>query len=283
MAVSVVRCCGGASIGCTCRPSARSSAGSAARRRIGTLVAVCVLVLATHVATAGAEDAPQPPAMPAMPTISVQVDVSIPGVSVNVQTGAVDISVSTESVDVSVSVSSAGTSPSIDVAGSKPQQTTPNDGSTDCCNGGERDVDRGRHIRDEGPGASSGSAGATSTGSNSGGQRGACSRRGATRARRSPEAHGGESGDSTTHDRAAEERHAGCRRGAIRCHSSSAASRRRLGPNVDEGSPVRATALPVEHMRDNRLLLQLGLLVALLYLVCLAGWFSATTLRRTRA
>jgi hypothetical protein len=36
-------------------------------------------------------------------------------------------------------------------------------------------------------------------------------------------------------------------------------------------------------MRDNRLLLQLGLLVALLYLVCLAGWFSSTTRRRRRA
>ena len=54
-------------------------------------------------------------------------------------------------------------------------------------------------------------------------------------------------------------------------------------PDVDERPPVRATALPVEHMKDNRLLLQLGLLVALLYLMCLAGWFSATTLRRRRA
>jgi hypothetical protein len=54
-------------------------------------------------------------------------------------------------------------------------------------------------------------------------------------------------------------------------------------PGVAEASPVRAAALPVEHMRDNRLLLQLGLLVALLYLVCLAGWFSATTMRRRRA
>ena len=32
-------------------------------------------------------------------------------------------------------------------------------------------------------------------------------------------------------------------------------------------------ALPEEHVRDNRLLLQLGVLAAFLYLVCLAGWF----------
>jgi hypothetical protein len=42
-------------------------------------------------------------------------------------------------------------------------------------------------------------------------------------------------------------------------------------------------ALPEEHVWDNRLLLQLGVLGAFLYLVCLAGWFSATTLRRRRA
>ena len=38
-----------------------------------------------------------------------------------------------------------------------------------------------------------------------------------------------------------------------------------------------------EPASDNRLLLQLGVLGAFLYLVCLAGWFSATKPRRRRA
>ena len=281
MAVSVNRCCGGASIGSTCRPSARSSASSAASRWIGTLVAASVLVLATHVATAGAEDAPQPPAMPAMPTIAVQVDVSIPGISVNVQTGAVDVSVSTESVEVSVSVSSAGTSPSIDVAGSKPQQTTPSDASTGCCTGGERDVDAADTSETKAPAP-----------------------RAAAPERPRP-----------VHTAAASAVHVQTRATRHVAHPKLMVARAEIPrPAIAQrkketraavvklsdvirqlprpttprsalaaGSPVRAAALPVEHMRDNRLLLQLGLLVALLYLVCLAGWFSSTTRRRRRA
>jgi hypothetical protein len=61
--------------------------------------------------------------------------------------------------------------------------------------------------------------------------------------------------------------------------------RSRAGPRLEvyEGVPVRPAAVPEEHVRDNRLLLQLGVLAALLYLACLAGWYSAATLRRRRA
>ena len=251
MAVSVNRCCGGASIGSTCRPSARSSASSAASRWIGTLVAASVLVLATHVATAGAEDAPQPPAMPTMPTIAVQVDVQHPGhLGERSNRGRRRLGVDRERGGLGVGLECRH------LAEHRRGRVEAAADHT------ERRFNRllhrwregrrcGRHIRDEGPGASSGSTGATSTGSYSGGQRGARSDEGYA-ARRSPQAHGGESGDPTTRDRAAEERNAGRRREAIRCHSSTAAShdasarsRRRIaGPRggpaggAHEGQPL---------------------------------------------
>lgn len=280
MAVSVIRCCGGALIGCTCRRSLRSPARSAARRRIGTLLAVCALVLAARVPTAGADEAPQLPTVPTVPTIAVQVDVSIPGVSVNVQTGAVAISVSTESVHVSVSVSNAGTSPSIDVAGSERQQTTQNDHSTDCCNGGEKDVAPADTFEKKAPAP-----------------------RAAAPERPRPVRTAASAVQVLTRltRRVAHPRLLAATEEIPRATIARRKKETRAGvvelsdairhlprpktppPDVDEGTPVRAAALPVEHMRDNRLLLQLGLLVAFLYLVCLAGWFSATTLRRRRA
>jgi hypothetical protein len=50
-----------------------------------------------------------------------------------------------------------------------------------------------------------------------------------------------------------------------------------------ERAGAQVVALPAAAVRDNRLLLQLGVLTAFLYLLCLAGWFSATRLRRRRA
>lgn len=55
------------------------------------------------------------------------------------------------------------------------------------------------------------------------------------------------------------------------------------GPDRYERAEARPAAQPEEHVRDNRLILQLGVLGAFLYLACLAGWFCATTLRRTQA
>lgn len=54
------------------------------------------------------------------------------------------------------------------------------------------------------------------------------------------------------------------------------------GPDRYERAEARPAAQPEEHVRDNRLLLQLGVLGAFLYLACLAGWFCVTRLRRTR-
>ena len=222
MAVSVNRCCGGASIGSTCRPSVRSSASSAARRRIGTLVAVCVLVLASHVPTAGADDAPQPPAMPAMPTIAVQVDVSIPGVSVNVQTGTSPSPcrprawTSRRRCRVQAP-RRASTSPGR--SRSRRQRTTARPAAATAERGTSlqptqprRRLRRLERLR-------------RSDLDRFEQRRARCrSGRGPTRRVAHPRLLAATRGDSTTRDRAAEERDAGCRRGAIRCHSSSAAS-----------------------------------------------------------
>ena len=292
--MSVIRCCGGALIGCTCRPTVRSSAGSAARRRSGTLVTVCALVLASPVATAAAQDAPQPPpllglpAMPAMPTVSVQVNVDIPAVTVNVQEGTVAVSVSTESVTVSVSVPTPVATPTGGAAGAQPQpepepeqQTRHDDPASACCNSGEKEVapavtlattarapratvpDRPRPIR-------------------------TAARPVQLRATPKPRVE--------RPRRLAATQHAPRRALARRAKSAPTAvvepaaaiprvPRAEAGPRTDthERSPVRAADLSVEQMRDNRLLLQLGLLGALLYLACLAGWVSATTLKRRRA
>jgi hypothetical protein len=219
--------------------------------------------------------------MPTMPTIAVQVDVSIPGISVNVQTGAVDVSVSTESVEVSVSVSSAGTSPSIDVAGSKPQQTTPSDASTGCCTGGERDVDAADTSETKAP-APRAAAPERPRPVHTAAASAVHVQTRATRHVAHPKlmVARAEIPRPAIAQRKKETRAAVVKLSdVIRQLPRSTTPR----PALAAGSPVRAAALPVEHMRDNRLLLQLGLLVALLYLVCLAGWFSSTTRRRRRA
>lgn len=55
------------------------------------------------------------------------------------------------------------------------------------------------------------------------------------------------------------------------------------GSDRYERMETRGAGRPEEHVTDNRLVLQLGVLGAFLYLACLAGWFCATRLRRTRA
>ena len=88
MARVVSRCCGGAWISRIRTPS-NGRAAPGRKGRLGVLSAVCALVLAAPVATARAEDPPQLPVPPTVPTIAVQVSVSIPSVSVSVQVGTV--------------------------------------------------------------------------------------------------------------------------------------------------------------------------------------------------
>ena len=292
MAVFGNRCCGGEWIGCTCRPSFRGARVSTARRRVGTLTVVIVLMLAAHVATGQAQDAPQPPVIPAMPTVSVQVSVSIPAVSISVQAGTLDVSVSTAPVDVSVSVSSQNISAKADATRPAPQQPTEPVGSSTCCDGESKQVAPPvTSVKTKpAPRAVMPAPRPRPT------VRAAAK---AVRARttRSPRA------DSSARVPAAKQisRRAStplptrprARRGC--CDDApagvgAAAVKRlahppRAGPSPDrnERTQVLAAALPEEGMRDNRLLLQLGVLGAFLYLVCLAGWFSATKLRRNRA
>ena len=250
---------------------------------------MCVLVFAAQVASARAEDAPQPPVIPTVPTVAVQVSVSIPSVSVIVQAGTVDISVSTPSVDVSVAVSSEGSVSSTDAAGAAPQQPTQHDGSGNCCDSEAKKVaspataakaTRAPAKRLARPTIRAAAGGV---------------RAGTTRVPvvDSPT----RSLAATQVPRPASERPAARAKARRRCCDDAragvviAATAQGLAPSPRAGlrpdrygEQVRpAAALLEEHVRDNRLLLQLGVLGAFLYLVCLAGWFSATTLRRRRA
>jgi hypothetical protein len=292
VAVSGSRCCGGECNGRTRTPSVSRAPDSAAKRRLSTLSAVCVLGLAAHVATARAEDVPQPPVIPTVPTVAVQVSVSIPSVSVAVQTGTVDISVSTASVDVSVSVSSADTAAGTDAADAARQQTTQDDGSGNCCEGDAKEVASPPPSakatraappakRPDRPTIRAAAIGVR------------------TRTTRVPlvdpskRSLAAKQVPRLTSERPATRPKArrGCCDGAqarvvIAAAARGLRPRPRAGPRPYryEGAQVRpVAALPEEHARDNRLLLQLGVLGAFLYLVCLAGWFSATTLRRRRA
>lgn len=261
------------------------------RRRLSALPAACGLLLAVQVATARA-DAPQPPVTSAVPTIAVQVGVSVPNVTVNVQGGIVDISV--PGVHVAVSVSSQGSLSGTKADASAAQQpTAQNDGSSTCCNAGAKQVP----PADE-------SVKKTRV------QRTAPPKRLARRTIRAA-ANGARARtirvlpvDRSTRLLAANqlpkltsERRATpskARRGCCEVAQAAftiAAAPTRLeprpgtvhGPDRYERAEMRSDARPAEHMRDNRLLLQLGVLGAFLYLACLAGWFCATRLRRTRA
>jgi hypothetical protein len=242
---------------------------------------VCVLVFAAHAATARAQDAPPLPVTPTVPTVAVEVSVSVPGVTLVVQDGTVDISVSTASVDVSVSVSSEDTSSSPDEAGVPPQQTPQPVDSSNCCASDAKNV----ALADT-------TAKATRAPAAKRLARPTIPAANRVRAHTTRVAHvdppkrvlTAKRGPSHASERPAATRPAP-RRGCCEHAQASvviAAAAQELGPRPRaeprpsrfDGTQVRpVAALLEEHVRDNRLLLQLGVLAAFLYLVCLAGWF----------
>jgi hypothetical protein len=279
--VSGSRCCGGW-IGWTCKPSGLSAPNAAAKRFLGAVVAVSVVLLAAHVATAEAQEVPPPPLIPPVPTVAVEVSVNVPGVTLTVQAGTVAISVSTESVDVSVSVSSEGTSPSPEPAGAPPQQTAQDDGQPDCCSGEAKQV-------------ASAAASAQATPAprvvapepRPGPKRAVVHRVPVPTVRGplvAPSKHlpttkqvpRPTSGRPVT----PKARQGCCDEVQPPVAAATAKRVARAWPPPDRYAVAQEqlAVLPAEQVTDNRLLLQLGVLGAFLYLVCLAGWFSATRL-----
>jgi len=224
--------------------------------------------------------------MPAMPTVAVQVNVDIPAVTVNVQAGGVAVSVSTAAVAVSVSVPTPVASPTRGAADAQPQpeqHTTRDARASACCDGGEKQV---------APAVTSATTARAPRAALPARPRPVRAAARPVRVRTLPTP----PVERKRPRRSAAAKHIPRRTIARRAESTpatpvdpAAATRPVPRPTAEarraahELPPVRAAGLSVEHMRDNRLLLQLGLLGALLYLVCLAGWISATTLKRRRA
>lgn len=287
------RCCGRAWF-CTHAQSVGTVRVRPWTRRLSALSAVLGLALVAPVTAAQAEDAPPPPVLPTMPAITVQVSVSVPGVTVSVQAGTVDVSVSTETVDVSVSVTSEDTVEDTGPAPSGEQQPAArNDDSSNCCS---------VELEQAAPAAASPkkrrAAPAAAPERLAQPTIGTAAKSAPARPVPSPRV------DHSTHVPIAKqapvrttERRTTTPKAPRRCCERAqariaiAAAPIRLGPppRADswlrryELAGVRPAALPAEVARDNRLLLQLGVLVAFLYLLCLAGWFSATRLGRRRA
>jgi hypothetical protein len=290
VAVSVSRCCGGGSIDRTCAPSNAGAARGRTTTGLGVVVAMCLLVLGLQVDTARAADAP-PPLIPPAPTIAVQVSVSIPTISVNVQVGAVAVSVSTAPVDVSVSTSTSGAVPSPDAPVAAPQPTA-NEGSGDCCEPAAPEVHPAaaaarksrpaRTLPPQRPAPPPTRAVANSARTHT---------IRAPRVERPTRSLTVKKVSRRVGERPATRPKA--RRGC--CERAQppvvAVARMRAGPpqgvrlalDRQTGAAVRSAAQPGESATDNRLLLQLGVLAAFLYLVCLAGWYAATRPRRRRA
>jgi hypothetical protein len=255
------------------------------------------VVLAVQVAAARAENPPQLPVPPTVPTIAVQVSVNVPSVSVSVQVGNVAVSVSTAPVDVSVSVPDPD-HVSRTPAAAAPQPPPPKDRSDNCCRREAKAVAPVHaSVRTSRP------------------ARAAPPRQSAHRATRPIRAaakaprprtiaaprvvHPTRAPAARTVPGATRERQArpptaapGCcesARGAVIVAATP--TRLALPPAVklpaDRVQRVKAEPAAIagepERASDNRLLLQLGVLGAFLYLVCLAGWFSATKPRRRRA
>ncbi len=257
------------------------------RHRLSALPAACGLLLAVQVATARADD-PQPPVTPAVPTVAVQVSVSVPNVSVNVRGGIVDISV--PGVDVSVSVSSQGSQSATKADASAAQQpTTQGDSAGNCCNAGTKQVSpagrsmkKARMLR-----AAPAKRLARPTVRAANGARARTIR--VPPADRSARLQTANQVARATSARPATRPKA--RRGccdAAQAPIAIAVAPARLEPRPGTGhrpdpyddAVARPAVRPEEHVRDNRLFLQLGVLGAFLYLACVAGWFSATRLRR---
>ena len=289
---AVGRCRGRVWIGRTRTPSVRRAPRSVVRHRFSALSAACGLLLAVQVATARADD-PQPPVTPAVPTIAVQVSVSVPNVSVNVQGGIVDISAPSVGVgvDVSVSVSSQGSLSGTKADASAAQRpTTQSDGAGNCCNAGTKQVapagisrKKTRVLR----AAPAKRLARPTVGAPANGARARTIR--IPPADRSTRLQAANQVPRPTSARLATRPKArpGCC-GAAHAPIAPAVAPTRLGPRPGtvhrpdryDDAVTRPAVRPEEHVRDNRLVLQLGVLGAFLYLACVAGWFSATRLRR---
>ena len=283
--VLVSRCCGGEWIGRTCTSSNGRAAGR--KGRLGVLPAVCGLVLAVSVAPARAADAPQPPVLPTVPPVAVNVSVSVPGVSVSVQVGTVAVSVSTAPVEVSVSVPSPINVTSTEPAAAAPPPTTQNDGSSDCCKGEAKDV---------APPAAAAVETSPPARASPRRQRARPTIRAAASPRTiAPPADPPARLLAARNTPVRSERPATRRKPAPGCcakaHAAVAdpqarvAARPRVELPPDRYQLAGLAAVPVvaEPARDNRLFLQLGVLAAFLYLVCLAAWFAATRPKQRRA
>jgi hypothetical protein len=290
VAVSVVRCCGEAWIDCACTPSKGRVPGRTSRG-LGVLAAVWLLVLGFQVEPAQAADAPQPPALPPVPTIAVDVNVSVPSISVNVQVGTVAVSVSTAPVDVSVSTSTSGAVSSTDVAAAPPPPPTPV-GSDHCCEPAAPEVSpahtaaRARRPARAPPPERHGRPPTR-----------AVAKRVRTHMIRTPrvERTPTRSLTATKVSRPVPERpairpkaRACCERaqpsvGVLALGHASSHHGMRLALDRHTRTAAPRAAPSEERATDNRLLLQLGVLLGFLYLVCLAGWYAASRPRRRRA
>ena len=239
--------------------------------------------LAAQVTAAEGADAPPTPALPPVPTVAVQVSVSAPGVSINVQAGTVNVSVSTASVDVSVAVSTEGAVPgTVASASGEQQHATQSDGASGAqveqVVPADTSAKKGRPPRAAPPKrlAPPPIRAATTTA----GIRPIRSPRvdRATRVPAATKVSGRASEPRTTRPKAPRR----CCKNA-QASTAIAAAPIRLGarPKPDpwrgryELAGIAPATLPEAVVWDNRLLLQLGVLAAFLYLVCLAGWFAA--------
>ncbi len=258
-------------------------ADAAVKRRLSPLSAVCGLVLAVQVTSAQALDAPQPPVLPTVPTIAIQVSVSVPGVSVGVQAGSVDVSVATATVDVSVSVSTEGTVPSPDApASGEQQQATRSDGGSSAGVNHFAPTDASAKPSRPPPVAAAERLAPPPVRATNAADTRLIPSPQVSRSTRSPAARqvlGRTIKRRTTKPEVP--RH--CCENAQAPTAIAAAP---TPPRVDsrrhryELAGTAPATLADAVVRDNRLLLQLGVLIAFLYLVCLAGWFAATRLRR---
>jgi hypothetical protein len=209
-----------------------------------------------------------------------------------VQVGAVAVAVSTASVDVSVSTATAGSVSSTGAAAAA-QQTTPNVAPVHCCESAAPEI----------PPAETAARTSRTAHASPPEQRAPPPTRSAASSVRAHtirtppvDRRPTRSLTATKLPRRVSERPAIRPKARRPCceHAQPpvvAAARRRARPpagvrlalNRGTGTAARPPAPEAESATDNRLLLQLGVLAAFLYLVCLAGWYAATRPRRRRA
>lgn len=287
------------------KPSARRAAGSAVKRLVAVPTA-CGLLLAVQLATARADDL-QPPVTPPVPSGAVQVTVGTPSVSLSVQGGNIDVSVPGVSVSVhggSIDVSVPGAA--VNASSSVPSQSPPSRGDAHA-----RTAHQPPTQNDGSSMAGAKQVAPTSTSAGKTRVVNAAPPKRLARPKIRPAASG-----VRTHTirvsavvrstrflaakpvprRTSEPPAIRPRAGRGCCENEQptvapAGAPTTLGSRpVSEARPdgyvlaeSRTTDRPKEHARNNRLVLQLGLLGAFLYLTALAAWFCATRLRRGRA